>query len=81
MTEKKELLFAFVLGSLAGPVYLVAGPASFIQWYCIVVLVCIFLTAFWLKNLRMSFKIWLLWPVLMAAGMVISLFIAKILRG
>ena len=81
MAEKKELCFAFILGLLAGPVYLLTGPASFIQWYCVIVFSCIFLTAFWLKNLMMTFKFWLMWPALMALGIVISLSVVKIIKG
>lgn len=80
--EKRELLLASALGLAAGPTYLAAGPASFLTWYSIVIGGGLFSTAFWLREVRPSWKLWLAWPFVMAAGaglsMLVCLFLQKI---
>ncbi|MCL6558839.1 MAG: hypothetical protein K6U74_08545 [Firmicutes bacterium] len=78
--EKRELLLASALGLAAGPTYLAAGPAQFLTWYAVVIGGVLFSTAFWLKEVRASWKLWLTWPVVMAAGAALSMFVCLFLQ-
>lgn len=78
--EKRELLLAASLGLAAGPCYLAAGPAQFLTWYAVVIGGGLFSTAFWLKEVRATWKLWLAWPVVMGAGAALSMFICLMLQ-
>ncbi|NHM28143.1 hypothetical protein G7K71_14370 [Desulfofundulus sp. TPOSR] len=74
--EKREIILALVLGLLAGPCYLLAGPDKFLSWYAVVLGGGIFSTAHWLKEMkpsRSAWFVWLAWPVVMLAGAGLSL--------
>ncbi len=87
--ERREIALASILGLLAGPCYLVAGPERFLTWYAVILYGGIFSTAHWLKEIKPSRSVlftWLAWPAMMMAGaaasMVVCLFIQKFfLRG
>lgn len=87
--ERREIVLASVLGLLAGPCYILAGPDKFLTWYAVVLGGGIFSTAHWLRDLkpsRSAWFVWLAWPVVMLTGaglsMITCLFIQKFfLRG
>jgi len=81
--EKRELLLASVLGLAAGPTYLAAGPANFLVAYAVVIGGGLFSTAFWLRDLkpsRAAWFTWLAWPVVMAFGATLSMFVCLLLQ-
>lgn len=50
--ERREILLALVLGFLAGPVYLIAGPGRFVTWYALILGAGMFGTSHWLREIR-----------------------------
>ncbi|WP_027356579.1 hypothetical protein [Desulfofundulus thermocisternus] len=79
--EKREIVLASVLGLLAGPCYILAGPERFLTWYAVVLGGGIFSTAHWLRDLkpsRSAWFVWLAWPVVMMAGAAVSLLVCGI---
>jgi uncharacterized membrane protein YfcA len=79
--EKRELALSGVLGLLAGPCYLVAGPANFLTWYSVIIGGGLFSTAFWLREVRATWKLWLAWPVVMAAGAALSMLVCVLIQN
>ncbi|NPV72323.1 MAG: hypothetical protein HPY89_00715 [Pelotomaculum sp.] len=82
--QKRELLLSAALGLAAGPTYLVAGPANFLTWYAVVIGGGIFSTAFWLRDLkpsRSTWLTWLAWPLVMAAGAGLSMFVCILIQN
>ena len=74
--EKREIALASVLGLLAGPTYLVAGPERFLVWYAVLLGGGIFSTTHWLREIRPSraaWLTWLAWPIVMLFGAGVSL--------
>ncbi|AEG15187.1 hypothetical protein Desku_1607 [Desulfofundulus kuznetsovii DSM 6115] len=79
--EKREIVLASVLGLLAGPCYILAGPERFLIWYAVVLGGGIFSTAHWLRDLkpsRSAWFTWLAWPVVMLTGAAVSLLVCGI---
>jgi hypothetical protein len=79
--EKRELLLASALGLAAGPTYLAVGPTDFLTWYSIVLGGGLFSTAFWLREVRATWKLWLAWPVVMAAGAALSMLVCVLIQN
>ncbi|WP_027717797.1 hypothetical protein [Desulfovirgula thermocuniculi] len=74
--EKRELALASVLGLLAGPTYLAAGPERFLTWYAVVLGGGVFSTAHWLREIkpsRAAWLTWLAWPFALLSGAAVSL--------
>lgn len=78
--EKRELFLAGCLGLAAGPTYLAAGPGNFLVAYAVVIGGGLFSTAFWLREVKATWKLWLAWPMVMAAGAALSMFICLALQ-
>jgi len=74
--SKRELKLALVVGLLAGPCYLLAGPANFFGLYAVVIGGALVSTAFWFHEGPVGKLAWLLWVPVAVAGMIPSLGLA-----
>ena len=79
--NKRELKLALLVGLLAGPCYLLAGPVHFFGLYAVVIGGALVSTAFWFREGPVGRLAWLLWLPLAVAGMVPSLGLAVLVCG